>query len=327
MVFARRFILLFWTLLTLIGCEFWQTELQRWTLAPEGAPSIALSRDGQFALFYSLEQDIVLWDLNSNQALARFGAQDPFDSAVVSAVIADNPRYALTATQHNFAVWDLAWGQAEGLWSISDGAIIDADLASNGEQVLLGLTNGKAIYVNLGTGRRLEFLAHQEKVNSVALSPNGRYAVSGGNDKNAYFWDTQSGQVLFHFPHRARVRQVALQRDGKLAFTADGEGNGYIWDLTTGEKHAELSISVRQQNFSAARFSEDGQWLITGTPGRYVELWRTADGKKLNRWQTKALENARPPSAVVYDVTLDSDNRVISATSAGIVQAWQTDLK
>ncbi|WP_087017565.1 WD40 repeat domain-containing protein [Thaumasiovibrio subtropicus] len=327
MVFARRFILLFWTLLTIIGCEFWQTEQQRWTLAPEGAPSMALSRDGRFALFYSVEQDIVLYDLGSNQALARFGAQDPRGSAVVTATIADNPRYALTATQDNFAVWDLAWGQAEGLWSISDGVIIDADIASNGEQVLLGLTNGKAIYVNLGTGRRLEFLAHQEKVNSVAIAPNGRYALSGGNDKNAYFWDTNTGQALYHFPHRARVRQVALQRDGNYAFTADSEGNGFIWDLSNGEKVTELSISVRQQNFSSARFSDDGQFLVTGTPGRYVEVWRTADGKKIHRWQSAALENARPPSAVVYDVALDSQNRVISATSAGIVQAWQAEMK
>ena len=47
---------------------------------------------------------------------------------------------------------------------------------------LAGLVEWQGIYVNLVTGRRLEFLAHNEKVNSVALSPNGRFALSGGND-------------------------------------------------------------------------------------------------------------------------------------------------
>ena len=120
-------------------------------------------------------------------------------------------------------MWDLAWTQAQGLWSISDGLIRDIDIASNGEQVLLGLSNGKAIYVNLVTGRRLEFLAHNEKVNSVALSPNGRYALSGGNDYTAYLWDTRNGQIIRSFKHEQRINRVTLQRDGLFAFTSDGE--------------------------------------------------------------------------------------------------------
>ncbi|MCV5917635.1 hypothetical protein OFN60_29855, partial [Escherichia coli] len=100
---------------------------------------------------------------------------------------------------------DLGWTQAQGLWSISDALIRDIDITSNGEQVLLGLSNGKAIYVNLVTGRRLEFLAHREKVNSVAISPNGRFALTGGNDYKAYLWDTESGQVLRTFEHEQRV--------------------------------------------------------------------------------------------------------------------------
>nr|WP_086940690.1 hypothetical protein [Thaumasiovibrio occultus] len=322
-----QIIFLFWTLLTLMGCEFRAKEHQRWILSPEGTTSLALSHDGQFALSFASAQGIRLWDLKQGELLAELGAQDPDANTVVIATLANNPRYALTATQNNFAVWDLAWGQSEGLWTISDGAIIDADIANNGQKVVLGLTNGKALYVNLGTGRRVEFLAHQEKVNAVAISPNGRYVLSGGNDKNAYLWDTQTGQALYHFAHQARVRQVALHPDGKLAFTADGSSNGFIWDLTTGEKLTTLDIAVRQQNFSTARFSDDGQWLLTGTPGRYVELWRVSDGERVKRLQVAPQENVRPPRAVVYDVALDSQGRVIAATSAGLVQAWQTELE
>ncbi|MCV5664739.1 hypothetical protein OFN50_37515, partial [Escherichia coli] len=83
-------------------------------------------------------------------------------------------------------------------------------------------SNGKAIYVNLVTGRRMEFLAHREKVNSVAISPNGRFALTGGNDYKAYLWDTETGQVLRTFEHEQRIVRVALQRDGKLAMTSDG---------------------------------------------------------------------------------------------------------
>lgn len=312
-------------LLLLNGCFFSGSEAQRWSLAPEGATSFSLSRDGRFALFHSARQGIVLWDLRKNKKLADFGSQDSLNNTVIASKISDNNRYAITATAQNFAVWDLAWGLSDGLWSISDGAIRDVDIANNGQHVILGLSNGKAIYIDLGTGRRLEFLAHREKVNSVAISANGQYALSGGNDHFAYLWDTRSGQIIYGFEHTSRISRVALQRQGKLALTADGTNDVFIWDLTSGEKQAELAIRLRQQNLSSARFSEDGKRLVTGTPSRRVELWDSATGKNLGRWEAAALQDARPPSAVVYDVAITPSGQVISGTSAGIAQAWTTN--
>ncbi len=153
------------------GCFFSTQDEQRWEIEPQGSTSFALSRDGRFALLYSTQRHLVLWDLVESKKLAQLGEQDPEANVVSNIRISDNGRFAVTATQMNFAVWDLGLSQSEGLWSISDGLIRDVDISSNGEQVLLGLSNGKAIYVNLVTGRRMEFLAHREKVNSVAISP------------------------------------------------------------------------------------------------------------------------------------------------------------
>lgn len=225
----------------------------------------------------------------------------------------------------NFAVWDLGWTQAQGLWSISDALIRDIDITSNGEQVLLGLSNGKAIYVNLVTGRRLEFLAHREKVNSVAISPNGRFALTGGNDYKAYLWDTESGQVLRTFEHEQRVVRVALQRDGKLAMTSDGGNQAIIWNLETGQKVSQLSSWSRQLIFSTARFSDDGSRLVTGTPSGRVSIWDTQSGKRIDGFEVEPKKDTRPPRAVVYDAAFDSKQRVITATSAGIAQAWQLE--
>ncbi len=313
------------TVIVLSGCFFTGSEVQRWQLATDGATSFSLSRNGRFALYYTNAQGIVLWDLQQNKNLAKFGSQDPAHNTVISSAISDNNRYAITATAQNFAVWDLAWGQSDGLWSISDGIIRDVDIANNGQHVVLGLSNGKALYIDLGTGRRLEFLAHREKVNSVAISPNGQYVLSGGNDYMAYFWDTKTGQVRNRFEHQSRISRVALQRDGLLALTADGTNEAFIWDLTTGEQQAQLSVRLRQQNLSSARFSDDGKMLATGTPAKRVELWDTTTGENLGRWEAATQQDARPPSAVVYDVAITSTGQVISGASSGIAQAWTTD--
>ncbi|ROR60371.1 WD-40 repeat-containing protein [Vibrio crassostreae] len=307
------------------GCFFFQDDEQRWEIEPNGATSFALSRDGRFALLYSQQKQLLLWDLAEDQELAQLGPQDQLENQVSRIRISDNGRFAITASQMNFAVWDLSWTQAEGLWSISDGLIRDVDISSNGEKVLLSLSNGKAIYVDLVTGRRLEFLAHREKVNSVSLSSNGRYALSGGNDYKAYLWDTESGLVLRTFEHEQRVVRVALQRDGELAFTSDGGNQAMIWDLETGEPQAQLQSWSRQLIFSSARFSDDGSMLVTGTPSSQVSVWNTQNGKRISRHDAEPLKDARPPRAVVYDAAFDDKNRVISGTSAGIAQAWNVD--
>ncbi len=310
-------------IVTLNGCFFSAKEDQRWELEPKGSTSFALSRDGRFGLLYSQQDHLVLWDLKEEKQLTKLGEQDSQASSVSHIRFSDNGRFAITATQTNFAIWDLTVSQADGLWSISDGVIRDIDVASTGEQVLLGLSNGKAIFIDLVTGRRIEFLAHQEKVNTVALSPNGRYALTGGNDYKAYFWDTRSGQALHVFEHPQRVNRVAFQRDGKLAFSSDGGNDAYIWDIETGNQQAELKSFSRQLIFSTARFSDDGSMLITGSPSGRVQVWDTSSGDELNRWDVEPLKDTRPPRAVVYDAAFDSEQRIISASSAGIAQAWK----
>ncbi|EAR54625.1 hypothetical protein SKA34_00315 [Photobacterium sp. SKA34] len=316
---------LFFSTLTLSGCFFSGSEVQRWQLAPQGATSFSLSRDGRFAIVSAIEQGIALWDLHQNKKLADFGSQDQHHNTVISSHISDNKRFAITATAQNFAIWDLGWSQAKGLWSIDDATIRDVAIANNGDDILLALSNGKALFINISTGRRLEFLAHKEKVNSVDLSPNGRYALSGGNDHNGYLWDTLTGQILYPFPHKSRITRVALQRDGKFALTADGTNDIFIWDLTNGKKVSELDITLRQQTLSSARFSDDGSMIATGTPSRRVELWQTSDGKNIGSWKAERQQDTRPATAVVYDVAISPTGNVISGSSSGFVQAWSTD--
>ncbi|CAM3782461.1 WD domain, G-beta repeat [Vibrio aerogenes CECT 7868] len=305
------------------GCFFSPSPVQQWKVSPEGVTAFGLSRDGRFALTYSPKKQLILWDLTENKQLADLGALNQKESTVTKIRISDNDRYAVTAGQTNFAVWDLAWTQAKGLWSISDGIIRDIDLSKNGTRILMGLSNGKAIYVDLTTGRRMEFLAHREKVNSVALSANGHYALTGGNDYIAYLWDTKTGHVLRKFDHEQRVVRVALQRDGKYAFTSDGGNQARIWDLQTGKELSHLKSFSRQLIFSSARFSESGDQLITGTPSGNVMVWNSTNGDKLAEFKTQLSKNTRPPRAVVYDVAFNEQGLAISANSAGIAEAWQ----
>ncbi len=159
-------------------------------------------------------------------------------------------------------------------------------------------------------------------MNSVSLSPNGKYALSGGNDHNAYFWSTESGQILQQFEHEQRVGTVELQRDGLYALTSDSGNNAIIWDLKTGKEVSQLSSWTRQLIFSSARFSDDGTRLVTGSPSSRMVIWDTQSGKRIEGFEVEMLKDVRPPRGVVYDAAFESNQRVLSASSAGVVQAW-----
>ena len=89
------------------GCFFFQGDEQRWEIEPNGATSFALSRDGRFALLYSQQKQLLLWDLAQNQELAQLGPQDQLENQVSRIRISDNGRFAITASQMNFAVWEI----------------------------------------------------------------------------------------------------------------------------------------------------------------------------------------------------------------------------
>lgn len=212
------------------------------------------------------------------------------------------------------------------------------DLSNQGKHILLGKSDGKVVHINLATGRRLEFLGHQQTlidsssgetyhlnnaINSVALSPNGLYALSGSSDQSAYLWDTRTGQVIFKFQHQARVVMVALEPKGRYAFTADSKKSANIWDLTTGQKVSTLDITGRQQIFTTARFNQNADMLVTGSPNQKLSLWQVSTGNKLQEWLVTPRKNSRPASAVVYSASfINQDRQIISESSAGLSEIW-----
>ncbi|WP_088331168.1 hypothetical protein [Lacimicrobium sp. SS2-24] len=298
------------------------TPLERFAFAPGGALAAALSQDGSVAVVSTVENGIEVWDVQQNNLRYQWRHQGEGNNLVATIAISVDGDYVVTADQDAFALWSMQTGDPVGFWRIDESRIRDIAVSEGGTAVLVGRSNGQVMYFEPATGRRLEFLGHQEKINSVALSPNGRYALTGSSDYIAYLWDTRSGQVVYSFSHPSRVTKVALDRKGLRAFTADSKNNARIWDLTTGEQLSQLSYLQRQKIFSSARFSDDGEYLLTGSPGRALNLWSTQNGDEMEDWRVAPRAGRQPQSAVVYDVAFLPDNRVLSASSSGLVELW-----
>nr|WP_106404029.1 PQQ-binding-like beta-propeller repeat protein [Paraglaciecola hydrolytica] len=308
-------------LLTACG-ELTNTAEQTFHHADEGIDAANISPDGTLAVISNLSNGISVWDLAKNEKRYIWNHQGEGNNLVVNIHIAFDNSYAVTSDQDAFALWNLANGEPEGFWRIDESNIRDIAVANQGNGILVGRSNGKVMFFEPRTGRRLEFLGHTEKTNSVDLSPNGFYALSGGNDYVAYLWDTRTGQVVYKFDHPSRVTKVALDDEGRFAFTADSKRDARIWDLSTGREVSNLRYFERQKIFSTAVFSKDGKYLLTGSPARRLNLWDVQSGDEIKSWRVTPRAGSQPQTAVVFAVGFLADNKVISESSSGLAEIW-----
>jgi len=311
-------------LTTLAACKpITQEPLKRWQQSAQGAYAGQISSDAKFSVVSSIHHGLSVWDLTTNERVYNWSQeQNTSDNLVLSIDISDNASHVLTANRDNFALWNLQSGKSEGYWKVRESHIRDIAISNGGDYLLIGKSNSTVVHVAVDTGRRLEFLGHKEKINSVDMLPNGRVAISGGNDFTAYVWDTQSGQVIYQFNHSSRISKVALDAKGRYAFSADSMKDAYIWNLTTGKRISSLQGTKRHEVFSTVRFSPDGKTLITGAASRKVSVWDIATGKRLSHWFVTPKEAKRPTGAVVYSVAFGDNNDLLTISSSGYVESW-----
>lgn len=298
--------------------------LQRYQHSIEGSYAADISNDGKWSVSSSIHHGISAWDLDKNALIYQWSQQqDSSDNLVLAIDISDNNSHALTASRENFALWNLKSGKSEGYWKIRESNIRDIAISNNGDYLLIGKGNGTVVHVAVDTGRRLEFLGHKEKINTVDMMPNGRVAMSGGNDFIAYVWDTQSGQVIYQFNHTSRVSKVTLDPLGRFAFSADSMKSAHVWNLKTGKLVSTLQGTKRHEVFSSVRFSPDGKTLVTGAASSKVSVWNITTGERTASWHVTAKEAKIPTGAVVYSLAFSDNNTLLTESSSGYAELWQ----
>ncbi|MFC6670838.1 WD40 repeat domain-containing protein [Marinobacterium aestuariivivens] len=143
------------------------------------------------------------------------------------------------------------------------------------------------------------------------LSQDGRFALTGSDDYRATLWDIQSGEKLLSLEFGNVVDTVALSPDARLAFTAATLDRALIWDTRNGEVLQTLSdfrsLFQRRMSYLSARFSANGDQLLTGSASGLVQLWDVASGRELKRWRVHKRAPYGPTSTGVYAVAFSTD--------------------
>jgi len=312
------------SLLTLAACQEGEKSVAEWPHAAVAVLDADISRDGKLALVSSINFGAALWDLEKDQLKFQWKHSDDPQRAITALRLSPDGKRAITADEDTFIIWNTTSGKAYGFWQ-APAQIRDVAISDLGRYVLLGLADGRAVHIDMNTGRRLEFTGHRnEAIASVDLSANGVWAFTGGNDYRAILWNSKTGQPRQLFEHSTRVTKLRLGPDGQQAFTSGTKGNAFVWDLNTGEQKVRLALKKKEYVISSANFSSDGNLIVTGAPGRDISLWQIADGTRIKKWRARTRTQGKPSGAIIYAVAfIENDQFVLSESSAGYGEKWQ----
>ncbi len=165
--------------------------------------TVALNGDGTQALTGSEDGFMILWDIDTGEAINRY-SPDPSPDAAYN------------------AVWDVAFSP--------DGTTAVAGYEDNSVR-LWNLETNEVIF---------RFAGHTNRVWNVGVSSNGRVAYSSSYDTTIRLWDLQTGEEIRTFRgHTSTVFGADMSADGHHIFTGSADGTVRYWDIESG---AELAI-------------------------------------------------------------------------------------
>ncbi|MFC3122610.1 WD40 repeat domain-containing protein [Agaribacter flavus] len=312
-----------WGVIALSACTVPDSSPTKRTLLSEsGVYAADIAHDASVAIVSSVNGAVEVWDLQTGDKKYTWRHQGEGLNLVDNVKLSPDNSVAVSSDDETFALWDMDSGEVLGFWRIDESNIRDIAVSNGGNGIVVGRANGKVLFFEPYTGRRLEFIGHEEKINAVDISANGKYALTGGNDYRAYLWSTDTGQIEHVFTHPHRVTQVVLDQGARYVFTSDSQDDAQIWDAQTGQAVSQLRFIERQIIFTAAQFSGDGKHLLTGSPAKRLMLWDVQSGELRTEWRVKANSGPAPQSAVVYAVGFEQ-SKPLSISSSGNLAHWE----
>jgi len=269
---------------------------------PVGA---AFSPDGRFAIASTRNQPIIVWDLSAaKNAHQLLGHTD----AVNHVTFSQDGRLAASASDRTLVLWDVATHQKIREFPATTRGLRAIAFADDDRTLRLFRGDGTLLLLDTNTAARRSY--RLPSVNTAAFSPDGTILLAAGDDQSLRAYDASTGEVLRQFPmRRDLVSALAFSPDGGRALAVDAS-SASVWDVSAGAlvkampgvAGGALSVALSPDGSTAllagdalrsintgtggrftfpdraalildARYSPDGQYVLTANAGNTITLW------------------------------------------------------
>ena len=235
--------------------------------------AVAVSPDGVTAAYGDGEDNVVLWNLQTDAETPLRGHTSSVQGLAFNA---DGTRLASAAWDTTVRVWDVATGDElaffTGFTSFAYAVAFRPDgqvLAAVGQHYP---DQGVRLW-NANTFEELPMLSTDDSLACLAFSPDGRLMVAGEEyDLQWYLWDAQTFERVLTvgqstWEAEGGTCSVAFSPDSTLLATGGGDKMIHIWDVAAGSATFGQELATLQRHTDTVvslAFSPDGAWLVSG---------------------------------------------------------------
>jgi WD40 repeat protein len=310
---------------------------------PRGISSAAtFSPDGKTVLLADSVEGVLLWRWGTQSAPFKI----PFAGAT-SAVYASGVRALVEATNGvEVKVWDVGEGLEPKLLLSLGGSVVNPGgrsehsinpfyspdgryVVASGETQAAELVAQPSRVWEAGTGRRMPELQDGGYVVSARFSADGRFMLGVSEDamrkRTTRLWDLSTGLHFAGVERTSEETPLAFSPDGKRFVTSGGDSTAaQVWKVPEADEGEGASVKPlwvlggHLAPLTAAAFSPDGRFVLTGSQDMTARLWDVSTGKLVSvlRGHKGALQSVAfsPDGELMLTAGADEKARVWGAS-------------
>lgn len=303
------------TALFLTACDSAQEPDSYSEIATQGVYTISLNHSGNAAFTGSLHHGGSYWTLIPPDRHFDWNHKAEGYSNLTSAAFSPDDRFLASTDSRTIVLWSVATGEADWFWN-APGDIEDIALTENGNFALLGMSDYTATLFDIRNGGIRQRLPHDGIVYDVSISADGLIAATASDDLTAGIWNLNDGSQALSLTHSNQVKTAELSSSGRLVFTSALGESGKIWNAASGQLIAELPGG--RGHFSAARFNDSEQFLLTGNTSGQIQLWQVSDGTEIKRWRATTGDKWVGNNVQLEDVAFSNSGGVAAAANGRV---------
>ncbi len=255
-------------------------------LSPRG--KALLVQDGRELAAYNLDRPVANASPTATRAqgatsmtFAPLGSPLAHGAPVAAVAFAPNGDRLLTATaEHEVLLWEGAQLRSEArVQPLPASPQRVVAVAAGGQRAASAGADGRiTVWSPLRDAIEASF-KHPENAGAVAalaLTADGALLASGGRDGSLRLWDLRQRQALGEASHGTELSALHFDAEGQFIVSV-GAGSARLWRV--GESGPQAGPALNARNVVTARFSPDGESVLTATRDGLVQRWAVGTGQ------------------------------------------------